>query len=157
MAETEPDPERIEQDLAQTRARIDDRLSDLEERLSPKQLLNEGLATLSGSDGGDFARDMLARARANPLPVLLTGLGVAWWVLSEKSGDEARPSRYGMRQSGEGAGRAGLSRPAVSAAPPPRTAPAVLALGALGAVVGAVLAVTIPTTRYEKRTLGSFA
>lgn len=157
MAETNPDPEQIEQDLAQTRARIDHRLSDLEERLSPAQLLNQGLQRLSGADGADFTRDMLARARANPLPVLMTGMGLAWWFLSEKSGKPSRTSRFGPGEVQPLGGSTRASSSGKSADSMTASGNTILALGALGAAVGAILAMTVPMTSYEERALGGAA
>ncbi|WP_010219384.1 DUF3618 domain-containing protein [Sphingomonas sp. PAMC 26621] len=44
----------IEQDLARTRARMDHRLDELQEHLTPKQMLNDAFAYFQGGDGADF-------------------------------------------------------------------------------------------------------
>ena len=84
LAETD----RIEQDLARTRARMDSRLDELQDHLSPKQMLNDAFAYFRGGDGADFTQDLVSRARANPLPVALVGVGIAWLMASSHS----RPS-----------------------------------------------------------------
>lgn len=72
----------IERDLAETRARLDDRLSALQDKIAPSQLANDTLSFFHGGDGADFTRDLLGRAKANPLPVALIGVGLAWLMAS---------------------------------------------------------------------------
>lgn len=72
----------IERDLAETRARLDGRLSDLQDKMAPTQLANDALSFLHGGDGADFTRNLFARAKANPLPVALIGAGVTWLLAS---------------------------------------------------------------------------
>ena len=70
--------DRIERDLARTRARMDSRLEELQDHLTPTQMLNDAFGYFRGGDGADFTKDLVTRARANPLPVALTGIGIAW-------------------------------------------------------------------------------
>ncbi len=84
--------DRIEQDLARTRARMDSRLGELQDHLTPKQMLNDAFAYFRGGDGADFTKDLVTRARANPLPVALTGIGIAWLMASaQHPGTEPQP------------------------------------------------------------------
>ena len=82
MTDVSVEQDRIEQDLARTRARLDTRLNDLQERLSPGQVVDDLMAYFRGSEGGDFARNLMASVRANPLPAALTGIGLAWLMAS---------------------------------------------------------------------------
>ena len=86
MAEDLTDTDRIEADIARTRARMDSRLDQLQEHLSPKQMVNDAFAYFRGGDGADFTQDLVTRAKANPLPVALVGVGVAWLMASNYSG-----------------------------------------------------------------------
>lgn len=72
------DPAAIERELAEARARLDARLERLERRLSPGQLVDSGLDYLRQGQGAAFVRNLGAEVRDNPLPVVLTGLGLAW-------------------------------------------------------------------------------
>jgi hypothetical protein len=72
----------IEDDLKVTRARIDGRLTELREHLSPGQILDDVIAYLRDSGGGDFGRNLMTSVRSNPLPVTITGIGLAWLMLS---------------------------------------------------------------------------
>jgi ElaB/YqjD/DUF883 family membrane-anchored ribosome-binding protein len=84
--------DRIERDLARTRARMDSRLEELQDHLTPRQMLNDAFAYFRGGDGADFTKDLVARARANPLPVALTGIGIAWLMASTgKAGATTQP------------------------------------------------------------------
>jgi ElaB/YqjD/DUF883 family membrane-anchored ribosome-binding protein len=81
MAElTETD--RIERDLARTRARMDGRLDELQDHLRPKQIINDAFAYFRGGDGADFTHDLVVHVKANPLPVALAGIGIAWMMAS---------------------------------------------------------------------------
>ena len=68
MTDVSVEQDRIEQDLARTRQRMDSRLSDLQDRLSPGQVVDDLMAYFRGSESGDFARNLMASVRANPLP-----------------------------------------------------------------------------------------
>lgn len=70
----------IERDLAETRARLGSHLDELTRRLSPGQLIDEGLAYLRDGQGAAFVRNLGADLRDHPLPVALTGIGLAWLV-----------------------------------------------------------------------------
>jgi hypothetical protein len=93
----------LERDLEDTRQRIDVTLSELIERLSPGELLDQGLQYLRrGTAGpGRFAANLGHAVQANPLPIALIGLGVAWLAVGEK------PARYAAALS-EGAQESGL-------------------------------------------------
>ena len=88
--------DRIEHDLAATRARMDSRLDELQDHLTPKQMLNDAFAYFRGGEGADFTNDLVTRARANPLPVALVGVGIAWLMASSRSSAEpVRPVSIG--------------------------------------------------------------
>jgi ElaB/YqjD/DUF883 family membrane-anchored ribosome-binding protein len=72
------DPTTITRELAETRARLDARLEELETRLSPGQLVDSALDYLRQGEGAAFVRNLGADLRDNPLPVAVTGIGLAW-------------------------------------------------------------------------------
>ena len=84
MSENTSDPDRIERDLGETRARLDSRLSELQERLSPGQILDDLMHYFRGSEGADFGRNLLDNVKANPLPAAVTGIGLAWLMASNQ-------------------------------------------------------------------------
>lgn len=90
------DPATIEQELAETRARLDSHLTELSNRLSPGQLVDDGLDYLRHGQGAQFAHNLGSQVRDNPLPVALTGIGLAWLVASSAlSGPDASRRRVG--------------------------------------------------------------
>jgi hypothetical protein len=82
MSDNTSDPDRIEHDLDRTRARLDNRLSELQDRLSPGQVVDDLMNYFRGSEGADFGRNLLDSVRANPVPAALTGIGLAWLMAS---------------------------------------------------------------------------
>ena len=80
---------RIEQDLDQTRSRLDGHLSELQGRLSPGQVLDDLMRYFRGREGADFGRSLLESVRANPLPTALSGIGLAWLMASSPRGAAA--------------------------------------------------------------------
>ena len=82
----------IERDLAETRARMDHRLDELQDRLSPTQMLNDAFAYFKGGDGADFTQGLVAKLKAHPLPAALAGVGIAW-LMASSSKPEAPMAR----------------------------------------------------------------
>jgi ElaB/YqjD/DUF883 family membrane-anchored ribosome-binding protein len=94
MTDEISETDRIERELAETRARMDSRLDELQVHLTPKQMLNDAFAYFRGGDGGDFASDLISRAKANPYPVALAGVGIAWLMVSSSDSKKSeRPLR----------------------------------------------------------------
>ncbi|MEO8715593.1 MAG: DUF3618 domain-containing protein [Acetobacteraceae bacterium] len=84
MQTTTDDPDAIERDLNSTRARLDSRLSELASRLSPGQILDEGLDLLRTREGVDFTRNLSGAVRERPIPVALVGVGLAWLMATPR-------------------------------------------------------------------------
>jgi len=84
--------DRLEADVEQSRHRLNDTLSELGSKLSPGQMLDEGLGLLRGQ-AGQFAGKLGRQVRDNPLPVLLVGAGVAWLVASSRQKAAHRQER----------------------------------------------------------------
>jgi ElaB/YqjD/DUF883 family membrane-anchored ribosome-binding protein len=76
--------DRIEADVQQSRSRLNSTLSELGSRLSPGQMLDEGLGLLQGQ-AGKFAGKLGRQVRDNPLPIALVGAGIAWLILSNRN------------------------------------------------------------------------
>jgi hypothetical protein len=101
MADTYSDAETIERDLDATRSRLDSDLSQLQERLSPGQLLDDVLRYFRGADGGDFGRRLMDSVRANPMPVVVTGIGLAWMIASRQRSDADGDARVERRDASD--------------------------------------------------------
>ena len=92
MSQSSSEPGRIERDLDQTRARLDSRLTELQDRLSPGQVIDDLMGYFRGSEGADFGRSLLDSVRANPLPAAVTGIGLAWLMAINPRGGAAQPA-----------------------------------------------------------------
>jgi hypothetical protein len=86
--------DQIERDLERTRSRMDRRLDELQERLSPGQIANDALSYLSGGDGTEFTQSLVTKVKANPLPAVLTGVGLAWLMASNARPDSPRARKH---------------------------------------------------------------
>jgi hypothetical protein len=72
----------IERDVQQSRAQIEHTLDAIQEKVSPGQLVDQALGYFRGGRGVDFARNLGDSIAANPIPVTLMGVGLAWMMLS---------------------------------------------------------------------------
>jgi hypothetical protein len=107
-ADGTPEADRIERDLARTRARLDATIDALQEKLSPGQMVDQAVSYLKDTGGGEFGRNLMVSVRDNPIPVALVGIGLAWLMVSNAA--------RGGGANGGGAGRVGDARDRYDAA-----------------------------------------
>ncbi len=87
----------LEREIEQQRHRIEDRVDELQERLSPGQLVDEALSYARHNGGQEFVGNLGERIKANPLPVALLGVSIAWLMTGSRSAPEPRSYRnYGF-------------------------------------------------------------
>jgi hypothetical protein len=112
----------IERDLDAQRNRIEARIGEIRDRLSPGQLLDEALS-YTKNGGAHFAANLGQQVSANPMPAALVGIGLAWLIASNtqkpsqpaplaRGFDEddypyARVSSGGLKRTGHSADDAG--------------------------------------------------
>jgi ElaB/YqjD/DUF883 family membrane-anchored ribosome-binding protein len=77
-------PEKLEQEVNQTRARIGERLETLSHRLSPGELLDQVLG-MAREHGGEFSRNLGSQVKNNPVPLLITGIGMSWLMMASNN------------------------------------------------------------------------
>ncbi len=87
------DPALIERDLDRTRSRLGSHLNELQDRLSPGQVVDDLMSYFRGSEGAVFGRDLVGSLRANPLPAAITGIGLAWLMASNTQARAAAGGR----------------------------------------------------------------
>ena len=75
------DPGEIERDIERTRMSLGHTIDEIENRLSPGQLLDQVLGA-ARRHGGDFATNLGRSAENHPMPLLLTAVGIAWMMAS---------------------------------------------------------------------------
>jgi hypothetical protein len=69
----------LEREVAEQRRRVEDRIGEIRDRLSPGQLLDEAL-TYTRHGGAHFLTNLGQQVSANPIPAVLAGVGIAWLV-----------------------------------------------------------------------------
>ena len=102
-------PDVLQSEIDSTRANVGETLDALQARLSPGQFLDEGVALLKRY-GGEFAGTLGTSIKRHPMPIILTGIGLTWLIVSARSGQSPSPSfSYGDYEEYEGEGREGLT------------------------------------------------
>jgi hypothetical protein len=93
-------PQEILAEIARTRGDMDATLSAIEQRLTPGQLVDQGLDYVRHSGASEFVSNLGSSVKNNPIPVALMGIGMAWLMAT----GNRKPS-YGYPQTeGEAAG-----------------------------------------------------
>ena len=84
--------------MERTRARVSSTLDQLRDRLSPGQMMDEMLDYARGSGGADFARNLGAAVRDNPVPVMLIGAGIGWLMFAGSRDTRQAPAPLETRR-----------------------------------------------------------
>lgn len=108
-------PDEIEADIQETRAQLDDTLHELEDRLSPKQFMDSAYNYVRNGGANEFLSNLGQTIRQNPLPVLLTGIGIGWLIMSQRKANQQPRTSHDDDQSYGTAGR--YSRPGTVTTP----------------------------------------
>ncbi|MFC3609227.1 DUF3618 domain-containing protein [Stutzerimonas tarimensis] len=80
--ESQKDPETLEREIDKQRADIGHIVDELENKLSPGELFDKALGYAKGN-GGEFFGNLADTVKANPVPTLLTGIGLAWLMAGQ--------------------------------------------------------------------------
>ena len=91
----------IEKQIDAKRADINRTLSALEERFSPGQMVDQTLG-LVRDNGGEVVQNLGRSFRDNPMPFVLTGVGLIWAMASSGPGGGSSIGRYRSRYYGRG-------------------------------------------------------
>lgn len=68
----------LEREVEAQRERVQDRISDIQDKLSPGQMVDELLDYAKNKGGGEFVANLGKNVTANPLPVALLGVSLLW-------------------------------------------------------------------------------
>jgi ElaB/YqjD/DUF883 family membrane-anchored ribosome-binding protein len=176
-------PEQILTEIHRTRDELERTLSAIENRLTPGQLVDQGIDYLRHSGANEFVHNLGGAAKQNPLPVALVGIGLAWLMALGR-----QPAQHeSMSSVRDRASEAMQSASETLASTKERISGNVtsmrerasqvtgtareqwqrarggldylvheqpLALGAIGLALGAVLGAAAPRTRQEERLMG---
>jgi ElaB/YqjD/DUF883 family membrane-anchored ribosome-binding protein len=181
--ESQKDPAQLEREIDLQRDHIGELVQALESKLSPGDIFEKVLGFGKGG-GGEFAKNLGATVKANPMPTLLTAAGLLWlYADQDKRGTAAAHTTAGAQQKahlGErvqhvregaseklGAAKQRASESAHGAMDSARQQAQranagyhrmldenPMALGAMGIAVGALLGALLPSTRKEDELMG---
>ncbi|WP_104203862.1 DUF3618 domain-containing protein [Billgrantia saliphila] len=119
MRSYDRNPDEIEADIQRSRAHLNDTLHEIESRLSPQQLKRQAAGFLPRDTARSFFDNLGNSVRENPVPVLLTGVGLGWLVYSQfKPRSDSQRTQADSSYGGTGSGMI----PARSEAPQRMTA-----------------------------------
>jgi hypothetical protein len=76
----------LQREVEMQRSRVESTIDQIQERLSPGQLVDELLAYTKGG-GGEFISNLQNTVTSNPLPVALMGVSLAWLMAKPGSGN----------------------------------------------------------------------
>ncbi|MDY1019110.1 DUF3618 domain-containing protein [Pseudomonas coleopterorum] len=91
-------PEDLEREIDAKRASISNLVDSLESRFTPGQLFDQALSYTKGN-GGEFFQNLGTTLKNNPVPTVLTGVGLAWLAMNQD-----KPFQPGSTSSGSGLG-----------------------------------------------------
>lgn len=74
-------PEQLEREVDQARTRLGRTASELSDRLSPGELIDQAL-DMAREHGGSFGRNLATQVKNNPMPMILTSIGISWLMMS---------------------------------------------------------------------------
>jgi hypothetical protein len=158
-------PEEILAEIHRTRDEMDHTLQAIEHRLTPGQLVDQGLEYLKKSGAREYVNNLSGSLKTHPLPATLTGIGIAW-PIAVGNKQPAPPSSYDpgpgigdrMQSAKERASQLGSSaRQQLDRARggwDSMLNEHPLALGAIGLAIGAVAAAMAPRTEKEDQLMG---
>ncbi|MDR6636211.1 gas vesicle protein, partial [Phyllobacterium sp. 1468] len=89
-----PNAAEIQRDIESDRRRIEERIDAIQEKMSPGQLIDEVLGYVKSSGGGEYAANLGSAMKANPIPMALMGVSLAWLMTGQRyqwtNADKAR-------------------------------------------------------------------
>lgn len=96
-------PEQLEREVDQARASVDKSASELSDRFSPGELIDQAFS-MAREHGGDFGRNLGAQVKNNPLPLMLTSVGISWMMMASSSTGVAPAHATSGMKSGKSGG-----------------------------------------------------
>jgi ElaB/YqjD/DUF883 family membrane-anchored ribosome-binding protein len=109
VTETGKSPETIEREIDAQRASIGNIVDALESKFTPGQMFDQALGLMQ-SNGTTFLTNLGTSVRNNPVPAVLTSVGLLWLMMSQNRPPSPRPVyRTGPDQDGIGEWADGLA------------------------------------------------
>jgi ElaB/YqjD/DUF883 family membrane-anchored ribosome-binding protein len=82
----------LQREVEMQRNRVESTIDQIQDKLSPGQLVDELLNYAKGGGGSEFVAGLRNNVTANPLPVALLGVSLAWLMIKPASSHPATPS-----------------------------------------------------------------
>lgn len=79
------DAAQLERETEQTRAALEGTLDELRARITPGQIVDQLMDRARDGKGGEFVRNFGQQIAANPIPVAVVGVGLAWLMMASKN------------------------------------------------------------------------
>jgi len=92
----------IERDVERTRSDIEDTVEALRDKMSIGQIVDEAAHYFRASGGNEALSNFAAQARANPMPLALVGIGLAWLMSGRGQPAMSSYSSYTGSYAGNG-------------------------------------------------------
>ena len=80
----------LEREVNEQRDRVEARIGEIKDRLSPGQLVDE-LLSYTKNGGSNFAANFAQQVTSNPIPATLVGVGLVWLMGSNLGGTQQQP------------------------------------------------------------------
>lgn len=93
MTNNTKSPEEIEREIERERAGLTDTLDDLKERFSVDAVARQ-VTEHFREHGGEIGRSLSDAAKRNPVALAVTGVGLAWLMFGDKSGEKRESHNY---------------------------------------------------------------
>lgn len=91
----------IEREIEATRSEMQQTIEAIREEISPGQLLDRALSYLKGGTAGSTLGHLSRAVSENPLPLAVTGVGLAWLIYSDQQRRAWQGPADPRRQAGE--------------------------------------------------------
>ncbi|MEX0740584.1 MAG: DUF3618 domain-containing protein [Pseudohongiella sp.] len=98
-------PERLEREVDQARTRLGKTANELSDRLSPGELIDQAMG-MAREHGGELGRNLGTQVKNNPLPMILTSIGISWMMISTGNNSSAGAHRSFKTGNGRDVGDA---------------------------------------------------
>lgn len=83
-------PEALEREVDQARSRLGRTANELSDRLSPGEIMDQALG-MAREHGGEFGRNLGTQVKNNPLPLILTSVGITWMMMASGNNGTTHP------------------------------------------------------------------
>ncbi|WP_375449983.1 DUF3618 domain-containing protein [uncultured Devosia sp.] len=83
----------LEHEIEQQRNRVESTIDQIQDKLSPGQMVDELLSYGKEHGGGEFVSNLSRSVTSNPLPIALVGIGLAWLMAKPGTSSSGQADR----------------------------------------------------------------